>query len=572
MYILANLRRHRLAIGLSLGTLTIVYPPQAFGAPKACLSPDVETRLKQRDTALLGPDHAAHHAEARARQCRVAKGLEKVARPDAQVLAAAAAQPTSAIGQWSASFTIPVAGITSVLLNNGKVLFWAYDPAHYLVPTASNTGVAAIWNPATKTGYSIPAPENIWCGGQTILSDGRVYLAGGNLRYPDPNANPSGWEGSFSNYTFNPNNETWTKQPDMTSGRWYPTATQQADNKVVITSGFDQSGTQAVTQTVDLFTPAAAIDGVGTVMRLPDHDPTGLYPFQYLMPSGKMLQAGPSYTNSSLLTPGTWTWSPIPNINMLSSHYGYTNGIIYTDASGTPIKQIIMIAGGENGVTVISNNEWLDSTNPTVGWKQYPQWLQARHNGNTVILPDGTLFTVGGNSATTTYDGALFESELFNKPADDRTGQWVQMAPNTIRAAYHSSAILLPDATVLLSEDDIDYPQRFTRQVQIYSPPYLFKGSRPQITSAPSAVSRGQSFSVRADTPKIVSVMLIAPGAVTYGNDMHQRGVKLPFKNSGPNLTVTIPNSSSLVPPGWYMLFIVDQNGIPSVAKFARVS
>ena len=106
-----------------------------------------------------------------------------------------------------------------------------------------------------------------------------------------------------------------------------------------------------------------------------DHDPTGLYPFQYLMPSGKMLQAGPGYANASLLTPGIWSWS-IPGFipNMRSSHYGYGNGIIYTDASVTPVKQAIMIAGTEDGIATVSNNEWLDSTNPTAGWNWYPQW------------------------------------------------------------------------------------------------------------------------------------------------------------------------------------------------------
>jgi hypothetical protein len=579
MYRLKNFLSKLVAIILSLVAVQIAYAEHPSGTRPdvnpdndACSSATAEANLKQREAALLGPAHAEDHAKARARKCRVKQGWDKEVTPDAQALAAASAQPVSTAGQWSRPFVIPVVGITSVLLNTGKVLFWSYDPSQYGNPNASNTGVAYVWDPSTRTGHSITPPENIWCGGQTILSDGRVYVAGGNLRYPDSNAAPgqTSFEGSLSNYTFDPNTETWTRQPDMATGRWYPTVTGLADNRVVITSGLDQTGSGAVAQAVELFTPAVAIDGVGTISTVSIHDPTGLYPFQYLLPSGKMLQAGPSLTNTALLTPGTWSWSNIPN--MRSDHYLYGNGISYTDASVTPVKQVIMIAGGEDGVTAIRNNEWLDSTNPTAGWNLYPQWLQPRHNGNTVILPDGTLFTVGGNRAITTYDDPLFETELYNKPANDPTGLWVQKAPNTIQAAYHSSAILLPDATVLLSQDDMNYAAASSHQAQVYSPPYLFKGTRPKITGAPNAINLGQTFAVTANTPKIASVVLVAPGAVTHGNDMHQRFIKLQASAKGVNLRVTIPASSSLVPPGYYMLFIVDSNGIPSVAKFVRIS
>jgi hypothetical protein len=148
------------------------------------------------------------------------------------------------------------------------------------------------------------------------------------------------------------------------------------------------------------------------------------------------------------------------------------------------------------------------------------------------------------------------------------------MAPNTIQAAYHSSAILLPDATVLLSQDDMDKSAAaaLNHQAQVYSPPYLFAGARPNITRAPSALSLGQTFFVTANTSKIASVVLIAPGAVTHGNDMHQRYIKLQSQMNGLNAKATIPASFNLVPPGYYMLFIVDSNGIPSVAKFVRIS
>jgi hypothetical protein len=539
----------------------------------ACKNPSAEAKLRQREIALLGPKHARDHAIARIRQCAIASGAAKVAHPDPTMLDRYKSLGSDAVGQWSNPLVIPVVGIASMLLNTGKVLFWSYNPPDYLNPDASNTGVAYVWDPVTQTGHSITPPENIWCGGQTILNDGRVYVAGGNLRYPDPNAAPgqTGWEGALTDYTFDPNTETWTRQPDMSTGRWYPTVTQLADNSVVIASGYDETGTQTTTQIVEQFVPSIDVNGVGTVNAVSMHDPTDLYPFQYLTQSGQMLQAGPDSTNTSLLTAGIWSWTNIPNMN--SSHFGFGNGIIYTDASVTPISQVVVIAGGLSDTGTISNNEWLDLNNTNAGWNQFPQWSQTRHNSNTVILPDGTLFTVGGNDAVTTYDNPLFESELYNKPANDPTGSWVPASPNTIQAAYHSSAILLPDATVLLSQDDMDPSQASSHQVEIYSPPYLFNGSRPQIVATPNTLSLGQSFTVTPDSPNISSVALVAPSAVTHGNDMHQRYIRLASQvdDSG-NLQVTLPSSSAVIPPGYYMLFIVDNNGTPSVATFVHVS
>ena len=547
------------------------------GADNACNNPSAEAALKAKETALLGARRADEHARARARKCRVDAGAERVAQPDTATLAAAKAQPPSVIGQWSEPIPVPVVGITTVLLHTGKVLFWSYDPASYHVVSQSNRGVAYVWDPVSRSGQAIAPPENIWCGGQTILADGRVYVAGGNLRYPDPSAPPetSGWQGALSNYTFNPADNSWTAQPLMSVGRWYPTTTQLADNRVVITSGIDETGSNAITTRVELFTPSADPNGVGTMQGITDHWPTGFYPYQYVLPDSKMLQAGPAINNSYLLTPDTWVWDLYPTL--LASHYAYGNGITFTDASVSPAKQTIMIAGGtrggETGPVATNENEYMDGFNPSVGWRNFPLWLEPRRNGHTVILADGTLFSVAGNNASAIqpYDNPLFHAELYNKPATDLTGSWIRMAPNTIQAAYHSSAILLPDATVLLTADDMGPAEH--NHVQIYSPPYLFKGARPNITSVPATAARGQNFSLSTDAAHISSVLLVAPGATTHANDMHQRAVKLKTSGTGGrDLTVSVPEQAGVLPPGYYMLFAVDNHGVPSVARFIRIT
>ena len=597
----------------------------AFAAPPgftACQTADVEAMLLEREKSLIGPTHAMQHSHMRKHQCEAERGTRKVPGKGIEMKASetledddiakkavwkrnsnvsqlrngatvmlggltgskqANAQVVSTdplvVGRWSSSFVIPVVGVSAILLHTGKVMFWSYDPVNYHNPKKGNDGVGYIWNPLTRAGYNIPPPENIWCAGHTILSDGRVYVAGGNLRYPDGNAPPGqgSWQGTLTNYTFNPHQETWAKQPDMVRGRWYPTVTKLADNRVVITSGIDETGSNAINNVVEVFTPDPNINGIGRVNAVGLHNSSGLYPLQFVLPSGQMLEAGPSADSSFQLNPATWNWTGLPR--MMSDHYYLGSGASYTDASVSPNRQLVMVAGGYTYNPPLVNapvavNEWLDGFNPALGWKAYPQFQTARHNHNTVMLPDGAMLTVGGNRGVYGYEEPELSSELYSKPAGDPTGTWNKVAPHTIQADYHSTAILLPDATVLLSQDDMDSSAAaaFQHKAQVYSPPYLFKGAQPVITSVPASARYGQTFQVLTNRSVTRGAVLVAPASTTHGNDMHQRVIKVQTQQRTNGLNVTIPASSALVPPGHYMLFVVDSAGIPSVARFVHIS
>ncbi len=597
---------------------------------KACQGVDVEGKKYKEEKDLLGVRHADEHAHMRRVHCQVENGSRQVpakdlAKPAAQTLKddkdfiaahlkdksdktltgkpfdprgygggsvpapagfQAAVAPVVGVdpavgGRWSDPFVVPVVGVTATLLHTGKVLFWSYDPVDYHNPAISKNGVAYLWDWRTRVGYNIVPPENIWCGGQTILSDGRVYVAGGNLRYPDPNAanGLTNWEGTLTNFTFSPLDEAWAKQPNMVRGRWYPTVTKLADNRVIITSGMDETGSGAITNQVELFTPDQNRMGIGTIRAVGLHNSSGLYPSQFLLPGGQMLEAGPSAASSYQMNTVNWGWSPLPR--MKGDHFYAGNGVSYSDASGSAVNQTIMVAGGYNYVAANSpqngpqaGNEWLDGFNPAGGWNAYPLWSLPRHNANTVILADGTMLTVGGNKGLYGYEEAVFVPELYSKPIGDKTGTWLQMAPHAVSAAYHSTALLLPDATVMLSQDDMDYGAQasFQHKVQVYAPPYLFKGAQPVITQAPAALTYGQSFTVSTDRSGMASALLVAPGATTHGNDMHQRAIKLKVTPITNGMTAQIPASSALVPPGYYMLFVMDTAGVPSVAKFVRIT
>jgi hypothetical protein len=134
---------------------------------------------------------------------------------------------------------------------------------------------------------------------------------------------------------------------------------------------------------------------------------------------------------------------------------------------------------------------------------------------------------------------------------------------------YHSTSLLLPDGRVLVSGGGRFGPNFPT--AEIYSPPYLFKGARPVITSTPPVIQYNAHFTVvTGDAPRIARVALLRLGSVTHGFDENQRYVELAFTPVAGGLDVTGSTSANIVLPGHYMLFLVDTNGVPSVASIVR--
>jgi hypothetical protein len=220
----------------------------------------------------------------------------------------------------------------------------------------------------------------------------------------------------------------------------------------------------------------------------------------------------------------------------------------------------------------LTTTETFDESNPAAGWTPAPPLNTGRAHHNTVLLPDGSMVTVGGgygilNGDRRSGDPAVHRNiELW----DPATGQWrIGPAQDELRT-YHSTALLLPDGRVLSAGDD-GYGGSSNDTAEIYSPPYLFRGARPTIASAPGSVDYGESFTVGA-SDDATSAVLMGPGAVTHANDMDQRYVAVNTAvGANGQLTVTAPPSPVLAPPTYYMLFVLNDAGVPSVARFIRL-
>jgi galactose oxidase len=247
------------------------------------------------------------------------------------------------------------------------------------------------------------------------------------------------------------------------------------------------------------------------------------------------------------------------------------------------VGKIIFIGGGLETDTLAPTNvvEMIDLTAAAPVWTETSPMRFPRRQHNATLLPDGTVLVTGGtqgNGFNNLDPGQpVHAAELW----DPATGNWTVLAAESVDRCYHATAVLLPNGTVLsagggefrptpTTEND---PKESHRDAQIFSPPYLFKGPRPVITSAPSSVSYGQSFSV--GTPQaneIGRVSWVRLPSVTHSFDQNQRINFLQFQVSGNALSVTAPANANLCPPGHYMLFLLNQAKVPSVAQIVQIT
>ncbi|MBA2558804.1 MAG: DUF1929 domain-containing protein [Propionibacteriales bacterium] len=378
----------------------------------------------------------------------------------------------------------------------------------------------------------------------TPLEDGRILVVGGHAQ---------GATGIDNILLFDPVTTTWTGQPPSPQGRYYPTTTRLADGRVLITGGFTDTG--ADNTNVEVYTPPPAGSNVGTVAVVGQHR-GGLYPHQWVLPSGGVLEVGDRGT--FVLDPTTWTWAARPR--PIAKH-GSGEGAVLLPGSPSGSTRV-MLTGGGNTTTAYTATESYDAATASVPWAPRASLPEPRAHMSEVLLPDRTVLGIGGNSK------GNFELPKYSALRyDPAINSWVRLAAQVKRRAYHSSAVLLPDGRVLSAGDTGTGGGRNT--IEIYSPPYLFQGARPTVLSSPSQVDHGADFTI--STPDSTSrAVLMSPGASTHTTDMSERIVELQITGGANSITATAP-SRTVAPTGWYMLFLVDSAGTPSIATWIHV-
>jgi hypothetical protein len=453
----------------------------------------------------------------------------------------AAAGPTSAsvalvddptvMGQWSNVIAWPDKAVHSILLHTGKVLWYRGEGGS--APTSYT------WDPTTNTLESQLIGAGVFCSGHSVLPDGRVLDTGGRI-------GTSGSLGPSYTVIFDPITQLWSRGPDMHKGRYYPTQVVLGSGRTLVFSGYDD--THTINETVESFYPGTGPGGTDQWEILPNADHfMPYYPRFHLLPSGLVIHVSKDPL-AETFDPATGAWTPVA-----TSHYG-------SRAEGTSVllppgfQKIMIMGGGSNTNTC----EILDLSAPTPAWSFAAPMKYGRSHLNNVILPDATVLVAGGSGS-----GYVYPAELY----DPATNTWREMASMHTYREYHSSALLLPDGRCLWAGTDGNHT------AEVYSPPYLFRGTRPVIDSCATSVGYGESFRILAtDASTIGSVVFMRPGATTHSQNMEQRYVPLPFtRTADGQFLIDAPTNPNTAPPGYYMVFVLDGNKIPSVARFVRL-
>jgi hypothetical protein len=453
----------------------------------------------------------------------------------------------SQIGEWSPLINWPLVAIHASLLKNGKVLVWD-DEEHDGIFGQVHPKV---WDPASNGLIDTPIiSEELFCAGHVNLADGRVFSAGGHL----PRAGESGIK---STYLYDADANTWTRTGDMAYDRWYPTLTKLSDGRVAIISG--QITTGVFADVLEIYDP-----GTGLSSPVPSINTSQMqeeeYPLDFHLPNGTILAISPEHDPVQLLDVEANTWT---HVNTTPVHLG--SAVQYRPG------KILMSGGGQafqspsTGLTAV-----LDMNEPAPTWRTTASMSSGRYMHNLVMLPNGEVLAVGGSKIA--YERNV-EGVLPSEIWDPGLETWTTVAPLGVSRMYHSTALLLPDGRVLAAGGGHlgNLPSQYS--AEIYSPPYLFKGPRPTITSAPESVPYGTAtFTV--DSPEadnIASVSLIALASVTHSIDMNQFYTELSFTKGNGQLSITAPQNGDQVPAGHYMLFIVNNAGVPSVSRIIKI-
>ncbi|MDZ4865388.1 MAG: galactose oxidase-like domain-containing protein [Gemmatimonadota bacterium] len=451
-------------------------------------------------------------------------------------LTAAQGVQAQAVGQWSAPFGWVNVATHLSLLPDGRALSFG----------RMNGGTPQVWDPATGAFTAMSGPLRLFCAGHLLMPDGTLMVAGGyiasDLGAPDLN---------FFDFRTN----TWTAGPPMAAGRWYPSTTSLANGDVLVLAGADEAGNTVLVPEVWDAASAAWRELTTAAKSLP------YYPRTFLAPNGLVYYAGELKQTFYINPSGTGSWTYVNN--RVGGVRSYGAAVMYRPG------KILYVGGGNPPVR---SAEIIDLNVATPVWKSTNPMLKARRQFNTVILPTGQVLALGGTSGTgfSNLAGAVRTTEVWNPT----NGKWTTWASNQVPRLYHSTAILLPDARVLLagSGDAVGVAIPSEQNGEIFEPPYLFAGPRPVITAVPAIWPGGQAITL--DTPDaatVTRVTLVKLPSTTHSHDMNQRFNELTFTRTASSVDFTVTANRNILPPGQYMVFLLSNLGVPSVSRIVQV-
>lgn len=487
----------------------------------------------------------------------------------------AAPYPTSdpaVTGRWDRPFALPVQAEAAAMLPTGKVLIFITHRS------------ATLWNPSDGSVKPVPlgGDTSINCAGLAFLPDGRLLVNGGHQ-------GSTPWKGHRGTFVFDPWTETWSRLPDMHEGRYYPGTIALGDGRALTVNGNDDQGVDP--GTVETFDGASWSPPIAAPAM-------EFYPRMHVLPSGEVVRVGQDAA-SAFFDPATGAWREgprsgaglrwggisvlLPGLDRVLVAGGSNLGLSSEGHGEVPALRDPVSRIAENAVASVGDGanvgtdeaEILDLRGDVPTYRNTAPMNLPRRDFAGVVLADGDVLALGGATGVEPVPGwgdYSFHPELF----DVATEKWSLMAPAERTRGYHSTALLLPDGRVLFAGGDFEQTRGttalpLTTTGEVFSPPYLFRGPRPVVDSAPRGVSYGERFPVKTSGAPVAGAAVVRLGSATHSLNTDQRWVGLEATTTGRTVHLQAPVDGNHAPPGYYMLFLLSDAGVPSVSSIIRI-
>ncbi|MHC0432504.1 radical copper oxidase GlxA [Streptomyces sp. O3] len=385
------------------------------------------------------------------------------------------------------------------------------------------------------------------------------------------------FQGINDAYEFDPVAEKYIKVDPMNESRWYPTLTTISDGRVLALSGLDDIGQIVPGDRNEAYDPKTK---KWEYVKQKRQFPT--YPAVFQLPSGKLFYSGANagYGPADVgRDPGLWDFES----NEFEKIPGLSDAKLMETAGTVMLppaqdERFMVIGGGGVGESDKSSKKTriVDLQEDDPKFVDGPELDKGTRYPQSSVLPNDDVLVTGGSED---YRGRSDSNILQARMYDSGSNTFHRVADPLVGRNYHSGSLLLPDGRVVVFGSDSLFadkantkPGKFEQRIEIYTPPYNYQGDKPTLSGGPESIERGGTATFKTDdSSSIRKARLIKPSATTHVTDVDQRSIELELEKKDGSVQVTVPKNKNLVQSGWYMLFVVDEQGVPSEAVWVEI-
>lgn len=500
-------------------------------------------------------------------------GALDFAAPDIFAPKAIAGAEAKTQGWWGDMGAWPLNAIHITGLGDGRFLSYGTDASG----TQGGQFIYDVWTPSLGLGANShltlvnTTGTDIFCSGQTLLPNGDVLLAGGDNRQASVVGGYNGYnKGVADANIFSPKTNALVPTAKMNKPRWYATQTTLASGRILVTGGFDSFGNGVAEP--ELYTPGVGwklLPGAANVDAFHRN-----YPRVFVAPTtgvGDQVYVIPTDTNRIYrlnVDSNNGQGSIVDTTARLPANHSWK----HPSAMIAPGKVLLHL---EDGSTVTMQIPRTANALPVMA--EAGRLSQVRNWSNFVTLPTGDVLAVGGSMGENDLTGVAYHAEIWSRASR----VWRTVASEMRPRLYHSTALLMPDGRVLSTGGGAPGPV-VNLNAQIYSPPYLYNtegngdlAPRPSVAFAQGQVPYGGAvFTVQTpQAAEINRVSLTRLGSAThsYGYDSRFQFLAINSRTAS-TLSIKGPTDATEMPPGKYLLTLINGKGVPSVSQIVTLS